>query len=330
VKSVSLRETFDSLRNGELSSAYFLNGEDYYLQSLFVEEVMKALSSNGSVEKHFISAESADYTSVVAGLSSDSLFGDQKIYILHNPTRISGKTKDDLLRYCSSVSSNNCLIVIIDKVDKRLAFYKNLSKILPPINTAPPFPNKMAGWVQFLLKSNGVSATSAASELLLELCGDSVYHIANEIEKIKIGIPKNYQIDVSHIKQFCGWTREFFPWHFSDAVGRRNLKESIQIGRSLVSQGIDVSILVSNLATLFQELYLMKLPNGDNGPSPKTGWLNQILSRKLPHYLNNFSHNELEENIKSLFKADQNLKTGKSSGEKFLVPLVHRITVGHA
>ncbi|MBH31983.1 MAG: DNA polymerase III subunit delta [Candidatus Marinimicrobia bacterium] len=331
MKSVSLRETFDSLRNRELSSAYFLNGDDYYLQSLFVDELMKALSSDGSaVEKHFVSAESADYTSIVTDLSSDSLFGDCKLYILHNPTRISGKAKDDLFRYCSSPSSNNCLVVMLDKVDRRLAFYKNLSRLLPPINTSPPFPNKMTGWVQFLLKRNGVSATTEASELLLELCGDSVYHIANEIEKIKIGIPENYQIDVSHIKEFCGWKREFFPWHLSDAVARRDLKGSVQIGRSLVSQGIDVSSLVSNLATLFQELYLMRLPDGDNGPSPKTGWLNQILSRKLPNYLNNFSQNELEEIIKSLYKADQNIKTGKSSGERLLISLLHRITVGHA
>jgi len=330
MKSVGLRETFDAVRNGRLSSAYFLNGDDYYIQSLFVDDVMKALSSNGSAEKYFISTESADYTSVMADLLSDSLFGEHKLYVLHNPTRISGKAKEDFFRYCSSPSSNNCLIVILDKVDRRLAFFKNLSKILPPINTAPPFPNKMAGWVQFLLKSNGVSATSEASELLLELCGDSVYHIANEIEKIKIGIPKNCQIDVSHVKCFCGWKREFFPWHLSDAVGRRDLKQSVQIGRSLISQGIDVSVLLSNLATLFQELYLMRLPNGDDGSSPKTGWLNQILSRKLPNYLNNFSQNELEEIVRSLFKADQNLKTGKSSGDRLLIPLLHRITVGHA
>ena len=330
MKSVGLRETFEALRNGRLTPAYFLNGDDYYLQSLFVNEVMKALSSDESAEKHFISAESADYTSVVADLSSDSLFGGKKLYILHNPTRISGKVKDDFFSFCAAPNPNNCLIVILDKVDRRLAFFKNLSKLLAPVNTAPPFPNKMAGWVEFLLNKNDVSATSEASELLLELCGDSVYHIANEIEKIKIGIPENAVIEVSHIRQFCGWKREFFPWHLSDAVGRRDLQQSVQIGRSLVSQGIEVSLLLSNLSTLFQELYLMALPEGESNASPKTGWLNQILSRKLPHYLNNFSQDELEKNVRALFTADQNLKTGKSSGETLLIPLLHRITIGYA
>ncbi|MEE2877071.1 MAG: DNA polymerase III subunit delta [Candidatus Neomarinimicrobiota bacterium] len=322
--------TFESVRNGCLTSVYFLNGDDYYLQTLFVDEVVKALSSDESVEKHFISAESADYSSVVADLSSDSLFGGKKLYILHNPTRMAGKAKIDFFRYCTSPNPNNCLIVILDKVDRQLAFFKNLSKIVPPINTAPPFLNKMAGWVQFLLNRNEVSATDEASELLLELCGDSVYHIANEIEKIKIGIPEKSPIEAKEVKRFSGWKREFFPWHLSDAVGRRNLRDSIQIGRSLVSQGVGVSVLVSNLSTLFQELYLMRLPDGDYGTSPKTGWLNQILSRKLPNYLNNFSHNELGKNVRELFMADQNLKTGKSSGEILLIPLLHRITIGHA
>ena len=110
MKSESLKERVDAVRNGRLSPAYFLNGDDYYLQTLFVDDVMKALSSNGPAEKDFISAESADYTSVVADFSSDSLFGEQKLYILHNPTRISGKPKEDFFRYCSSPNSNNCLI----------------------------------------------------------------------------------------------------------------------------------------------------------------------------------------------------------------------------
>jgi DNA polymerase III delta subunit len=74
----------------------------------------------------------------------------------------------------------------------------------------------------------------------------------------------------------------------------------------------------------------MALPEGESNASPKTGWLNQILSRKLPHYLNNFSQDELEKNVRALFTADQNLKTGKSSGETLLIPLLHRITIGYA
>ena len=330
MKTVSFRETIISIRDKIIDPIYFLNGDDHYIQALFVEELMTSMSFDETVEKHFIAAESADYTSVVTDLYSDSLFGVKKLYVLHNPTRISGKAKDDLFRYCSTPNLNNCLILILDKVDRRLAFYKNLSKLVKPINTLPPFPNKMVGWIKFLIKRSGLETTHESEELLLELCGDSVYHIANEIEKMKIGLPENSIIKPSHIKTFCGWQKEFFPWHLTDAVGRRDLKDSILIVRSLLAQGVDTSLIISQLGTLFQELCLMSLPNEEEVVVKKIGWLNQIITRKLPIYFNNFSHYELETILSLLYDADRKMKTGKAKGEMLLIPLLYKIKAGYA
>ena len=329
MKQKSLRKTVDEMREGNVEPVYFLNGDDYFLQSLFVDEVMVALTKDEPPEKIYFSAESVDYTAAVADLFSGSLFGGQKLVIFHNPIRMSGKTKDDFFDYCRQPNNDNSLILILDKVDGRSAFTKNLSKIVPPINTSPPFPNKMADWIEFLLKKNGLSATTAAKELLLELSGDSVYHIANEIEKIKIGLSEDSEIEESHVAEYCGWEREYFPWYLSDAAGSKNLHNSILIGKSLIHHGVDVVSMVAQLATLFQELYLMSLPNGEDSDLPRTGWLNQILTRKLPIYFNNFSQNELEQIVKALGEADRNIKTGKGSGETLLVPLLHRIAVGY-
>ena len=318
------------MRGGKLEPVYFLNGNDYFLQSLFVDEVMAALTKDEAPEKSYFSAESVDYTAVVTDLFSGSLFGGKKLVVLHNPTRMSGKTKDDFFDYCRQPNSDNSLIVILDKVDRRSAFTKNLSQIVSPIGTSPPFPDKMASWIEFLLKKNDLSATKDARELLLELSGDSVYHIANEIEKIKIGLPEDSKIEESHVADFCGWEREYFPWHLSDAAGSKDFHKSILIGKSLLHHGVDVASMVTQLSILFQELYLMSLHDGQESDLPRTGWLNQILTRKLPTYFNNFSQNELEQIVKALGEADRNIKTGKGSGETLLVPLLHRIAVGYA
>lgn len=329
MKSKSLRTAVDQLREGTVEPVYFLNGDDYFLQTLFVDEVTKALATDQPPEKSFLATESVDYASVVADLSTGSLFGGRKLTILHNPPRTSSKARDDFLAYLRAANREHCLVVIQDKVERRSAFFKQLSAVVAPVNTSSPFPDKMAGWISFLMKRSGLTASGNAIDLLLELSGDSLYHIANDIEKIKIGLPEGANIEAHHVQSFCGWKRKFFPWNLSDAVGERDLNRSILIGRSLVTHGVEVTSLIAQLATLFQELLLMSLPQGEEGAGPRTGWLNKILTRKLPSYVNNFSKDELERSVKALGQADRDIKTGRSSGEAVLIPLLHRIAGGH-
>ena len=48
------------MRGGKIEPVYFLNGNDYFLQSLFVDEVMVALTKDEAPEKSYFSAESVD------------------------------------------------------------------------------------------------------------------------------------------------------------------------------------------------------------------------------------------------------------------------------
>ena len=70
MKQKSLRKTVDEMREGNVEPVYFLNGDDYFLQSLFVDEVMVALTKDEPPEKIYFSAESVDYTAAVADLFS--------------------------------------------------------------------------------------------------------------------------------------------------------------------------------------------------------------------------------------------------------------------
>ena len=320
---MTLRENIASIRNGHIEPVYFLNGDDYFLQTFFIEEIIKELSSDQLIEKNFFSGESGDYATMMNSLFSDSLFFEKRLFVLHNPTRVSGKIKDDLLSYFANPNKNNCLVVILDKVDKRSSLHKNISKYFQPLNTSPPFPSKIPQWINFLIKRSGLEISKEGRELLVEICGDSISHISNEIEKIKIGSLDNPRIESEDIIKFCGWERSYFPWQLSDALGRKDTKNSIHIGQALLSRGLEVSMLLSQVGIFFQELYFSFLPKNGKESLPMTGWISQSLTRKLPSYLNNFSKEEIEKILILLYKSDIKLKTGKLSGELLLIPLIH-------
>ncbi|MBF89947.1 MAG: DNA polymerase III subunit delta [Candidatus Marinimicrobia bacterium] len=323
---MNFKEVIINIRNGHISPVYFLSGDDYFLQSIFIDEITKALSSSLPFEKNLVSGEYGDYQNLINSLFSDSLFSEKRLFILRNPNKISGKTKDDLFKYLATPNINNCLIIIIDKVDKKTALFKNLSKYIQPLNVLPPFPSKMADWINFLINRSGLIISKEGKDLLREICGDSISHVANEIEKIKMCFLDNSAVGLKDIIKFCGWEREYFPWQLSDALGRRDTKGSFRIGKSLLSRGYDSSMIISQVGNFFQELYFFILPKIDKESLPKTGWISQSLVRKIPTYLNNFSINEIEKIILLLYKSDIQIKTGKLSGELLLIPLIYKIT----
>ena len=112
-------------------------------------------------------------------------------------------------------------------------------------------------------------------------------------------------------------------------MGRKDTKNSIHIGQALLSRGLEVSILLSQVGIFFQELYFSLLPKIGKESLPMTGWISQSLTRKLPGYLNNFSKEEIEKILILVYKSDIMLKTGKLSGELLLIPLIYKITMSH-
>ncbi|MCH8068450.1 MAG: DNA polymerase III subunit delta [Candidatus Marinimicrobia bacterium] len=324
------KETIRKIRQTNIEPVYFLNGDDYYLQMFFIHEVEKYLSKKQKVERIFLIPEITDFPQIVAELNSVGLFPEPKLFILQNPTRIKGQLRKELLQYCKSPIENNCLIIVIDKYDPKMKLISDISAILGVINTSPPYPNKIIQWVNFLLDHNNLNATSSAIEKLAELCGDSVYHISNEIEKMKIGLGDKDSVSESDVLRFVGWKRKYYPWHFLDAIGNKKYIQAVNIGKSLLSEGTDISILISKMTLLFQEILFHHLKNGEGGGKvDQIGWLGGNITRNLSKYKIHYSKEELGGIFHYLALVDQKTKTSRFDSLMLLQPLLYKILMNN-
>lgn len=325
------RETVNSIQAGKIDQVYFLNGDDFFLQNYFIKEVEKALAKTAQPERIFLVPEAGEYGRVVQELNSISLFPQPRLFVLYNPIQIKGKNREELLAYCKSPNPDNCLVIVIDKYDPQRKIIKDLSGIVGSINTSSPFPERMAGWVNFFLKENNVTATGDAVDRLLELSGDSVYHLANEIQKIILGLGDRTTVVEEDVLRYAGWRRNYFPWHFLDAVGNRSFDQAVLIGKSLLDQGSDVSLLISLLTTLFQELLFKQLDNSEGKSREfKVFWLSRPIKQRLPNYQKRYTKIELQRIFRILARADRKVKSSGGDVNSILIPLIYRITIKDA
>ena len=260
-----MRTTGDILRAiqvGDVEPVYFLLGEEYYLQHLIIEHIGKAIFGKSKQNKTLLLPDELSNKEIIDQLTQTDLFSSKKLFILRNPAALRNKYREELLDYCRNPLQNHNLIIIEDDYGDRKAMTKDLKNNIDTVSVQIPFINEMKKWTRFFLKEKNLLAAENVINALIEIAGDSVYHIANEVEKIALNITDDETVTLDMIYQFSGWRRGYQRWEFLQAIGLRKIENALPLGQSLFRQGQTMLGLIFPLTILFQELLYEKINPG--------------------------------------------------------------------
>ena len=318
-----------SVQAGNIEPVYFLLGEEYYLQYLIIEKISKALFDEAKQDKTLLLPDELSNKEIIDQLTQTDLFASKKLFILRNPAALRNKYREELLDYCRKPLQNHNLIIIEDDYSDRKAMTKDLKKNLDTISVQIPFANEMKKWTRFFFKEKHILASDNVIDALIEIAGDSVYHIANEVEKIALNISDDAPLTLDMIYQFSGWQRDYQRWEFLQAIGLRDLEKALLLGQSLFRQGQKMLGLMYPLTSLFQELLFEKLSSGTL--SAKKGYipLPPSVVKKLPQIAKRFSKEEIQYALLLLGKIDQRLKTTNEPDESLLSQFLFTVLTAH-
>ena len=105
-----------------------------------------------------------------------------------------------------------------------------------------------------MLSEKQLTFQDSIIDIIVEVAGDSLFHIENEIEKISLNIKDGEEITIDFINQSSGWRMQYKRWQFFQALGKRDLDRSLILGLSLLNQGNTMLSLMYPLTAFFQEL----------------------------------------------------------------------------
>jgi DNA polymerase-3 subunit delta len=323
------RTAVGNIQEGNIAPVVFLKGNDYYLQSFLIDKLAGQIVPDGTVEKTLLLPEEMSGREIVDQLTKTDLFSQEKIFILRNPRALREPYRRELLDYCRQPLPNHYLVVIIDDFNERSALVRKLTEIVEPVSVRTPFKSELRKWSRYFFKAQGMTPSPQVIEMVLEIAGDSVYHLANEIEKIALNLDKDQELTPEKVKEFAGWQREYQTWEFLHAVGRRNLEVAVVQGWSLLTQGISMLTLIYRLAALFRELLFLKISLGTSGKQNGYIPLSDGIRRQLPQFAKAYSRKELEHALKALHHADEHIKTTSTPDESLLIQFLFGTLSAH-
>ena len=300
---------------------------DQFLQSFFINQLETELTKVASIDKIILSVEEFGSKEIISKINESDLFSSRKIIILRSPNSLRGKTRDELLEYCLSPSSDKYLVLIQDEFSLKNKFIKGLASNSTAVSTSTPFDNELKMWVSFFFKKNGFENIPAKIiDDLISIFGESVFTIKNEIDKLCLGMAPNSDLNDVVLNEDIHLGRSYKKFELFNYIGRRDIFSSLKLGRSLVSKDSSMLDLIRPLNELFQELLFIKIFKGTNRPHNSFSLLSPSIRKNIPQYANNFTSKEIVQAIRKLAYIDKQIKTSKIDDKSAITEFIYSTT----
>ena len=309
-----LKNTLSKINNGIIDKIYYLKGEDQFLQNFFIEKLSLKIFSESPESKSFFTTNEFSGKEIVDSILSVDLFVSKKLFILKDPQNIKGKPLDELLKYCHSPLDNHFLVLINDNFADSDSFSKKIPKNISKLNVSTPFQSGLLKWAKFFIKENGKTISSKLLNEIVENCGDSIYNIKNEIDKICLFTNEGV-INRGHINSETSFSRGRKRWELMNSIGNRDLEKSIKLAKSIINSSENMVSMIFPLMFFFQEILFIKMNNGTfikpDGYIP----LSRSVLNNLTDFSRNYRKDEIELAIRKLKEIEIKQKTSNIDDE---------------
>ena len=319
LKSISVKNTFP---------VFFLKGNDHFLQDFFIKKVSNIYYKNQSYTTTTMLPDDMGGKEIIEKLNLTDLFETYKLFIIREPQKILGRFSSELLEICKNPNPGHLIFLISDDWSAKSNFLKKLESFIEPIETQSPFEQDMVKWAKYLIKEKKKVADFRVISNLVDIAGESIVHLNNEINKICLLIEPRIQIKIEDLDNFSGWNRERRLWEFLLSYSSKKYEKSVEIGKSLIQGGLQITSIIISMTSLFQEMLFEKMKKHGtfrsyNGYIP----LPTSIKKRIKNFTKNFTEQEITHALHLLHEIDKRKKTQITDDEIELIIFIGK-TIG--
>jgi len=322
---MKVNDAINDLKAGNISPVYFLKGNDQFLQSFFIEKLSKTFFGHEKEDKTLMLPDDMKGKEIMVRLTMRDLFASKKLFVLRNPQQMKGKPIEDLIQYCKSPIDSHVLVMINDDWMAKSKYLTQIEKLMDFIGAQTPYSQDIKKWANYFFKKRGKSVHPGVVNVMVEMAGDSLSHLNNEIEKVCLWAGDRQKIETNDIEMFSGWKRERQRWEFLQALGGKDYDKAIALGKSIITSNDTMISLIYPLTTMFQEMLFAKMKNGTftepHGYMP----IPPSVKKRIPQFARGFSKEKLKSALNELCKIDKRQKTAFSHDETELIQFIGHV-----
>jgi DNA polymerase-3 subunit delta len=158
------------------------------------------------------------------------MMADRQVVVVREAQELS-RTIDKLEAYAENPQPTTVLVFAYKykTLDKRKKITKLLDKVGVVFESKKLYENQVGDWIKRVLSGQGYSIEPKAVAMLVEFLGTDLSKINNELEKLKIILPKGHTFTPNDIEENIGFSKDFNNFELRKAIGEKNQVKAYQI-----------------------------------------------------------------------------------------------------
>ncbi len=328
----------DSIINGRLSPVYFFQGEEPY----FIDSLMTAIEKHALAEhekefnQNIIYGKDVSLLQVLEMARRYPLMAARQTILVKEAQEMADLAKKDsqmlLVKYLQNPVSSTVLAFAYKgkKIDAKTTLAKELKSKAILFESKKLYDNQLPDWVKSYCRSKGLLVEEHAVFWLIEMIGNDIQRITNEIHKLTIGYDLSKPLTVDWVRKKIAQTREYGVFDLQNAIAKRDIPKANQIVNYFISNPKEnplVVIIVSLygfVSKLVQTHTYKALPQAELAQKLK---VHPFFVRDYLSAAKNYSITQLIAALHALHEADLLSKGigGMDDDELILKRLVYKI-----
>ena len=290
-----------SIKSNDLSPVYLLHGEEPF----FIEQATELFLSHvlDEREKEFnlniFYGQDANSQVIVNAAMQYPLMADKRLIIIKEAQQMRERELGALKAYMENPSPST--VLVLQYKGKKYPMTKGklaaaLKKNAVIFESKKIYENKVPQWIISYGRSLGLNIDNHAAGLLTELLGNNLGNIGNELQKLKIAVGDNKNINSESIKKHITLSREYNIFELNKALGMKNHAKVFEIIRnfSLNPSNYPIVFVITVLFGYFSKLIILAENIHKNDKELATlAKINPFFLREYKKSLKNYSKSQL-------------------------------------
>ena len=266
------------------------------------------------------SGKDAELTTVCDELLTVSMWNDQRIVVVDDADDFVKKNRAGLEKYVAKPSKKSILVLDVKSWPKNTRLAKTFAKIGLSVECTELRGNELNRYVvDAANQRHGKELTRNATQLLIELAGNNLGLLDQELAKLAAYVGDRNKIDVEDVRKLVGGWKAETTWAMVNAVRDERIGVALSCLEKLLVAGEAPQKILGGLNFVYRKLALateLARQGGSlNAAMNKAGLFPRDIGPSQ-RYLRRIGRSRAEKILNWLIEADNNLKGGSRVPEK--------------
>ncbi len=329
-------------RQEDIYPIYFLYGAESFLIEKEVEDLLDRVLSQKErgLNLHIFRGDENTGQEIVQTAKSFPMFSRYRFVLIKEADQLSEDSIERILNYIRTPSNTTCLVICGHTASPWKRYFKEIEKIGKVVEFQRLKGKALVSWIRRRIEERGKTITAEAIDYLIDVVGDHLNDLENNMEKIILNVGQKRMISLADIEEIVSEVRLSTIFDLTDAIGERNLERALRVlDKALESKSIQfrkdeevskrkddpIPLLLSMMAKQYWNIWKVKetisSKRGEEFAPNEIGMKTWNV-RKLVEQGRNFSKSSLIEGILKCHQTDLAIKKGRGPKDLLIEKLI--------